>query len=93
LESEIWNLESEISDLISGPAAHHARHRGAWGCASYILPSSVRPLPIWLSAHLERYRDGGRGVVKVSVGYTLPRHLAEYVLVREETVAAGATGD
>ena len=39
--------------------------------------------------HPERYRDGGRGVVKVAVGYTLPGHLAEYVLVTEETVAAG----
>ncbi|MGD0322477.1 MAG: zinc-binding dehydrogenase [Terriglobia bacterium] len=39
--------------------------------------------------HPERYRDGGRGVVKVSVGYTLPGHLAEYVLVTEETLAAG----
>jgi L-iditol 2-dehydrogenase len=39
--------------------------------------------------HPERYRDGGRGVVKVSVGYTLPGHLAEYILITEETLAAG----
>ena len=37
----------------------------------------------------ERYPDGGRGVVKVAVGYTLPGHLAEYILITEETVAAG----
>jgi threonine dehydrogenase-like Zn-dependent dehydrogenase len=39
--------------------------------------------------HPERYRDGGRGVVKVSVGYTLPGHLAEYILITEEALAAG----
>ena len=39
--------------------------------------------------HLERYRDGGRGVAKVAVGYTLPGHLAEYILITEETLRAG----
>jgi L-iditol 2-dehydrogenase len=38
---------------------------------------------------LERYRDGGRGVRKVAVGYTLPGQLAEYVLLTEETIEAG----
>ena len=39
--------------------------------------------------HRERYRDGGRGVAKVAVGYTLPGHLAEYILITEEAEAAG----
>jgi L-iditol 2-dehydrogenase len=39
--------------------------------------------------HLERYRDGARGVAKVAVGYTLPGLLAEYVLIGPEILAAG----
>ncbi len=39
--------------------------------------------------HRERYRNGGQGVNKVAVGYTLPGHLAEYILVAEEVLAAG----
>jgi len=39
--------------------------------------------------HPERYRDGGRGMAKVAVGYTLPGHLAEYVLITEEAIRAG----
>ncbi len=38
--------------------------------------------------HLERYRDGGRGVAKIAVGYTLPGLLAEFVLIGEEVLAA-----
>ncbi|MGA2610686.1 MAG: zinc-binding dehydrogenase [Terriglobia bacterium] len=52
----------------------------------YVIQPAVDHPPI---NHPERYRDGGRGVAKVGVGYTLPGHLAEYVLVTEETVAAG----
>jgi threonine dehydrogenase-like Zn-dependent dehydrogenase len=39
--------------------------------------------------HLERYRDGGRGVAKIAVGYSLPGLLAEYILLGEEVLAAG----
>ena len=39
--------------------------------------------------HRERYRSSGEGVDKVAVGYTLPGHLAEYVLIGEEILAAG----
>ena len=39
--------------------------------------------------HRERYADGGRGIEKVAVGYTLPGHLAEYILITEETLVAG----
>lgn len=37
----------------------------------------------------ERYRNNAEGVAKVAVGYTLPGHLAEYILITEETIAAG----
>lgn len=36
--------------------------------------------------HRERYRDGGKGVGKVALGYTLPGHLAEYMLITEEAL-------
>jgi threonine dehydrogenase-like Zn-dependent dehydrogenase len=39
--------------------------------------------------HLERYRDQGRGVTKVAMGYTLPGLLAEFVLITEEVLQAG----
>jgi L-iditol 2-dehydrogenase len=39
--------------------------------------------------HLERYRDGGSGVAKIAVGYSLPGLLAEYILIGEEVLAAG----
>jgi threonine dehydrogenase-like Zn-dependent dehydrogenase len=39
--------------------------------------------------HRERYRNCGHGVAKVAVGYTLPGHLAEYILITEEVLAAG----
>ncbi|MBI2441928.1 MAG: zinc-binding dehydrogenase [Lentisphaerae bacterium] len=38
--------------------------------------------------HRERYRNGGQGMEKVAIGYTLPGHLAEYMLVTEEAIAA-----
>lgn len=36
----------------------------------------------------ERYRNAGKGMQKVAVGYTLPGHLAEYMLITEETLEA-----
>ncbi len=39
--------------------------------------------------HRERYRKGGQGIWKVAVGYTLPGHLAEYMLIPEEVLEAG----
>ena len=38
--------------------------------------------------HRERYRNGAEGMEKVAVGYSLPGHLAEYMLITEETIAA-----
>ena len=52
----------------------------------YVVQPAVDHPPI---NYQERYRDAGRGVAKVAVGYTLPGHLAEYILITEETVAAG----
>ena len=39
--------------------------------------------------HRERFRDNGEGMLKVAVGYCLPGHLAQYLLVTEETIEAG----
>ncbi len=52
----------------------------------YVIQPAVDSAPI---NHRERYRDHARGVNKVAVGYTLGGHLAEYVLVSEEILAAG----
>ncbi len=52
----------------------------------YVVQPAVDHCPV---NHRERYRNGARGINKVSVGYTLPGHLAEYILVTEEVVEAG----
>ncbi len=36
----------------------------------------------------ERYNNNAEGMAKVAVGYTLPGHLSEYMLITEETLAA-----
>lgn len=51
----------------------------------YVIQPAVDSAPI---NHRERYRDDARGVSKVAVGYTLGGHLAEYILVSEEILAA-----
>ena len=51
----------------------------------YVIQPAVDHAPI---NHRERYRDGGKGIQKVAVGYTLGGHLAEYILIPEETLAA-----
>jgi threonine dehydrogenase-like Zn-dependent dehydrogenase len=52
----------------------------------YVMQPAVEHAPIY---RLERYRDNGYGIDKVAAGYTLPGHLAEYILVTEEALAAG----
>jgi len=52
----------------------------------YVIQPAVDHPPV---NHPERYRNGGRGIEKVAVGYTLPGHLAEYILITEEVLAAG----
>jgi threonine dehydrogenase-like Zn-dependent dehydrogenase len=51
----------------------------------YVIQPAVDHTPI---NYRERYRNEGKGVVKVAVGYTLAGHLAEYILVTEEILAA-----
>jgi threonine dehydrogenase-like Zn-dependent dehydrogenase len=52
----------------------------------YVIQPAVDCAPI---NHRERYRDHARGINKVAVGYTLGGHLAEYILISEEILAAG----
>lgn len=60
---------------------------GAYGPGErYVVQPAVDHPPV---GHRERYRDGGRDVRKVAVGYTLAGQLAEYVLVTEEVLEAG----
>jgi len=51
----------------------------------FVIQPAVDHEPI---NHPERYRDGGKGIQKVSVSYTLGGHLAEYILITEEILAA-----
>jgi threonine dehydrogenase-like Zn-dependent dehydrogenase len=51
----------------------------------YVTQPAVDHPPI---NHRERYRDNGRGVTKVAAGYTLPGHLAEFMLITEEVIEA-----
>ena len=64
-----------------------AELRDAYALGSrWVIQPAVEHAPV---NHCERYRDGGRDVRKVAVGYTLAGHLAEYVLVTEEVLEAG----
>lgn len=49
----------------------------------YCVQPAVDVPPI---LHRERYRDGAAGMTKCAVGYTLPGHLAEYMLIQEEVI-------
>ena len=61
--------------------------RDAYALGSrWVIQPAVEHAPV---NHCERYRNGGRDVRKVAVGYTLGGHLAEYVLVTEEVLEAG----
>jgi threonine dehydrogenase-like Zn-dependent dehydrogenase len=51
----------------------------------YCIQPAVDHPPI---NHRNRYRNNAKGMDKVAVGYTLPGHLAQYLLVTEETIAA-----
>jgi threonine dehydrogenase-like Zn-dependent dehydrogenase len=64
-----------------------AELRDAYALGSrWVIQPAVEHAPV---NHRERYRDGGKDVRKVAVGYTLGGHLAEYVLVTEEILEAG----
>jgi len=49
----------------------------------YVIQPAVNTPPI---NYRERFNDNARGLNKVSVGYTLPGHLAEYMLIHEEVM-------
>ena len=66
-------------------AGRNLRDRFPVGKRYCIQPAVDHP-PI---GHRERYRNGGLGMQKVAVGYSLPGHLAQYLLVTEETIEAG----
>jgi threonine dehydrogenase-like Zn-dependent dehydrogenase len=51
----------------------------------YVIQPAVDHPPI---NHIERYQDRAGGIDKIAVGYTLSGHLAEYILVTEEVLAA-----
>jgi len=51
----------------------------------YVIQPAVDHAPL---NHRERYRDEARGIGKIAVSYTLGGHLAEYILVTEEILAA-----
>jgi threonine dehydrogenase-like Zn-dependent dehydrogenase len=51
----------------------------------FVIQPAIDHAPI---NYLERYRDGGRGIHKVAISYTLGGHLAEYILIPEEVLAA-----
>jgi len=52
----------------------------------FVLQPSIDHAPI---RNVERYAGKGFGVNKVAAGYTLPGHLAAYMLITEEALAAG----
>ena len=52
----------------------------------FVIQAAVDHAPI---NHRERYANNADGMKKVAAGYTLPGHLAEYILVPEEILAAG----
>jgi threonine dehydrogenase-like Zn-dependent dehydrogenase len=51
----------------------------------FVMQPAIDHAPI---NDLDLYRDRGHGISKVAAGYTLPGHLAEYILVSEEALAA-----
>ena len=51
----------------------------------FVIQPAVNLAPI---LHRERYRDQAAGMNKCAVGYTLPGHLAQYMLIQEELIQA-----
>jgi L-iditol 2-dehydrogenase len=74
--------EGSVTIVEAGTELRHAYANGS----RWVVQPAVDHAPV---NHRERYRDGGRDVRKVAVGYTLGGQLAEYVLVTEEILEAG----
>lgn len=51
----------------------------------YAIQPAVLVPPI---LHRERYRDNAEGMTRCGVGYSLPGHLAQYILIQEEILKA-----
>lgn len=51
----------------------------------FVIQPAVAVSPI---NHRERYRDNAEGMLKCAVGYSLPGHLAQYICITEEVLAA-----
>ena len=51
----------------------------------YVIQAAVDGTPV---NHIDRYPNRGKGIERLGVGYTLPGHLAEYILVGEEILEA-----
>lgn len=73
--------EGAITLVEVGSKLQNTYHPGE----RYVIQPAVDHAPI---NHPERYRDGGRGIRKVAVSYTLGGHLAEYILIPEEILEA-----
>jgi len=52
----------------------------------YVVQPAVDMPPV---RHRERYRNNAEGMRKCAVGYTLPGHLAQYMLIQEEVLEGG----
>jgi len=74
--------EGVVTIVEVGEALRHRYHAGEY----FVVQPAVDHAPI---NHRERYRNGGQGINKVAVGYTLGGHLAEYILITEEILEAG----
>lgn len=68
--------------LVEVGAELRERYRPGERC---VIQPAVAHAPL---NHRERYRNAGAGIEKVAVGYTLDGHLAEYILITEEILAA-----
>ena len=86
-----WNLtrfplilgdEGSVT-LVEVGSSLHQTYRPGQRC---VIQPAVDSQPL---SHRERYRDNARGITKIAVGYTLCGHLAEYILIGEEILAAG----
>lgn len=73
--------EGSVTLMVSGEKLQEKYSPGT----RYVVQPAVNAAPI---NHLQRYSNNGVGVSKIACGYTLPGHLAEYMLVPEEVFAA-----
>jgi threonine dehydrogenase-like Zn-dependent dehydrogenase len=73
--------EGAVTLVEVGEALKDAYQPGA----RFVIQPAVDHAPV---NHRERYRNQGRGIDKVAVGYTLGGHLAEYLLIPEEVLEA-----